>query len=104
MGTYNVGVDLVMLCSIVIIDVKKKSSILSRYYDGSSPADEKGWESELLRLGEGALSQAEAGEGHEEVAMSGDKYVVWCAGTDVVAFVSGTDEHDELTLLEVTRS
>merc|ERR1711934_427183 len=77
--------------------------IFSRYFDGAAAADEKGWEAELLRLA-GGCTEATAGAGQEQVAMSGDKCVVWCVSTDTTVFVAGTDEHDEIILLEVVHA
>ena len=102
-----------MIHSVVIAVKSSETILLSRFYGAAERAStllQAQWIQTLRDATRPQWGLAHEGGG-EQVAVCQDKYVVYSGTTtddgrpgDLLCFVSGTDEYDELALLEIVQA
>ena len=98
--------DLPMIHSVLVVVRSTEAILLSRFYDGverSSALVQAQWIQAVRDATITRWALAHEGGG-EQVCMCQDKFVLFSGTGNLLFFVSGSDEYDELALLDVVQS
>ena len=91
-----------MIQSLILVNRISETILFSRYYDNSSIYSQRVWERHLRILTYDDWSNVT--DNQELVVTEGARLVVYSGLGDVVCFIAGTEEHNELVLVEVARA
>jgi len=86
----------------LLITTRNGHIIFAKYFDGSTREQRVLWESTLYTHTKQDWSAAK--ENDEQVAILGNKFVVFSGTEDLLFFITGSEEYDELTLQEILRN